>query len=212
MYTGVHAHTHTINTYIWLLGSSAGKESAYIVGDLGSISGLGKSPGERNGYPLQYSGLENSMDCIVHGVAKSRTQLSNFYYIYIREFSHSVVSNSLWPRGLQHARLPCPSQTPGACSNLGPSSRWCYQTISSSVFTFSSCLQSFPASESFPMSQFFASGSQSIKSFSFSLSPSNEYSGLISFRMDWLDLLQSKRLSRVFSNTTVQNQLTKSNR
>ena len=62
------------------------------------------------------------------------------------------------------------------------------------------------------MSQFFASGSQSIKSFSFSLSPSNEYSGLISFRMDWLDLLQSKRLSRVFSNTTVQNQLTKSNR
>ena len=95
MYTGVHAHTHTINTYIWLLGSSAGKESAYIVGDLGSISGLGKSPGERNGYPLQYSGLENSMDCIVHGVAKSRTQLSNFYYIYIREFSHSVVSNSL---------------------------------------------------------------------------------------------------------------------
>ena len=83
MHTHARVHTHTINTYIWLLGSSAGKDSAYIVGDLGSISGLGKSPGEGNGYPLQYSGLENSMDCIVHGVAKSRTQLSNFYYIYI---------------------------------------------------------------------------------------------------------------------------------
>ena len=83
MHTHARVHTHTINTYIWLLGSSAGKESAYIVGDLGSISGLGKSPGEGNGYPLQYSGLENSMDCIVHGVAKSRTQLATFtIYIY----------------------------------------------------------------------------------------------------------------------------------
>ena len=75
------ARTHTINTYIWLPGSSAGKESFYIVGDLGLIFGLGRSPGEGNGYPLQYSGLENSMDCTVHGVSKSRTQLSNFYYI-----------------------------------------------------------------------------------------------------------------------------------
>ena len=78
------------------------------------------------------------------------------------QFSRSVMSNSLWPHGLQHARLPCPSPTPWACSNSCPLSRWCHPTISSSVAPFSSCLQSFPASRSFPMSQFFASGSQSI--------------------------------------------------
>ena len=83
--------------------------------------------------------------------------------------------------------LPCPSPTPGACSNSCPSSQWCYPIISSSVVPFSSCLQSYPASGSFPVSQFFASGSQSI--WNFSISPSKEYSGLISFRMDWLDLL-----------------------
>ena len=83
---------------------------------------------------------------------------------------------------------PCPSPTPTACSNSCPSSWWCHPTISS-VFPFPSCLQSFPASGSFPVSQFFASGGQSIKSFSLSISPSNKYSGLISFRMDWLDLL-----------------------
>ena len=74
------------------------------------------------------------------------------------QFSHSVMSNSLKPHWLQHARLPCPSPTPGAYSNSGPSSRWYHPTISSSVIPFSSCLQSFPASGSFPMSQFFASG------------------------------------------------------
>ena len=62
-------------------GGSAGKESACYVGDLSSILGLGRYPGEGNGYPLQYSGLENSMDCIVHGVSKSRTQLSDFHYL-----------------------------------------------------------------------------------------------------------------------------------
>ena len=72
--------------------------------------------------------------------------------------SHSVVSNSLWPHGLQHARLPCPSPTPGAYSNSGLSSQWCHPTISSTVIPFSSCLQSSPASGSFPMSQFFTSG------------------------------------------------------
>ena len=77
-------------------------------------------------------------------------------------FSLSVMSNSLWPHGLQHARLPCPSPTPGACSNSCPSSRWCHPTISSSVTLFSSYLQFFPASGSVPMSQFFASGGQSI--------------------------------------------------
>ena len=76
-------------------------------------------------------------------------------------FSHSVMSSSLWPHGLQHARLPCPSPTPGACSNSYPSSWWHHSTISSSVIPFSH-LQSFPASGSFPMSQFFTSGGQSI--------------------------------------------------
>ena len=78
------------------------------------------------------------------------------------QFSPLVVSNSLWPHGLQHTRLPCPSSTPGACSNSCPSSQCCHPTISSSVVPFSSCLQSFPASGSFPMGQFFASGGQSI--------------------------------------------------
>ena len=78
------------------------------------------------------------------------------------QFSHSVVSNSLWPHGLQHARVPCPSLTPGAYTNWHPSSQWCHPTISSSVIPFSSRLQSFPASRSFPVSQFFASGGQSI--------------------------------------------------
>ena len=90
------------------------------------------------------------------------------------QFSHSVVSDSLRPHGLQHARLPCPSPTPEACSNSHPLSRWCHPTISSSVIPFSSCLQSFPASGSFPMSQFFPSGGQSIRvSVSTSVLPMN---------------------------------------
>ena len=95
------------------------------------------------------------------------------------------MSDSLRPHGLQHARPPCPSPTPRVYSNSCPLTRWCHPTISSSVTPFSSCLQSFPASGSFLMSQFFALDGQS---FSFSISPSNEYSGLTSFRMDWLDL------------------------
>ena len=105
------------------------------------------------------------------------------------QFSRSVMSNSLQPHELQHARTPCPSPTPGVHSNSSPLSRWCHPTISSFVVPFSSCLQSFPASGSFPMSQLFASGGQSIGVFSFNISPSNEHSGLIPFRMDWLDLL-----------------------
>ena len=106
---------------------------------------------------------------------------------YSVQFSHSVMSKSLWPHGLQHIRLSCPSPTPRACSNSCPLSWWCHLTMLSSEIPFS-CLQSFPASRSFQMTQFFTSGGQSI-GFSFSVSPSNEYSGLISFRMDWLDLL-----------------------
>ena len=102
--------------------------------------------------------------------------------------SRSVMSNSLQPHGLQQAKAPCPPPTPRAYSNSCPLSWRCHPTISSSVVPFSSHLQSLPASESFQMSQLFASGSQSI-GFSFNISPSDEYSGLISFRMDWLDLL-----------------------
>ena len=102
--------------------------------------------------------------------------------------SHSVMSDSLQPHGLQHARLPCLSPTPGTCAKSWPSSQWCHPTISSSAVPFSSHRQSFSASGSFLMSQFFASGGQST-GVSVSISPSNEYSGLISFRIDWLDLL-----------------------
>ena len=120
------------------------------------------------------------------------------------QFSHSVVSDSLWPHGLKHTRLPCTSPTPGAYSNSCPLSQWYHPTISSSVVPFSSCLQSFPASGSFPMSQFFTSGGQSIRVWaSASVLPMNI--------QDWFPLgltglisLQSKGLSRVFSNTTAQ--------
>ena len=120
------------------------------------------------------------------------------------QFSRSVTSNSLWSHGLQYTRLPCPSTTPRACSNLCPSSQWCHPTISSSVVPFSFCLQSFPASGSFPMSQFSASGGQSIgASASTSVLPMDI--------QDWSPLgltglisLMSKGLSRVFSNTSVR--------
>ena len=104
-------------------------------------------------------------------------------------FSRSLVFDSLWPHGLQHARLLYPSPSPGACSDSSPSSWWCHPTISSSCISFSFCLQSFPASGSFLLSQFFTSGGQSFGVFSFSISPSDEYSGLISFRMDFLFVL-----------------------
>ena len=82
-------------------------------------------------------------------------------HMYPVEFSHSVVSDSLWPHELQHARPPCPSPTPGVHSDSRPSSPWCHPAISSSVVSFSSCPQSLPASESFPMSQLFAWGGHS---------------------------------------------------
>ena len=101
----------------------------------------------------------------------------------------SLFGPTLWPHGLQHARLPCLSLSPRVGSNSCPLNQWCHPTISSSAVPFSSCLQSFPASGSFQMSHFFTLGGQNIGSFSFSIRPSNEYSGLISFRIDWLDLL-----------------------
>ena len=106
------------------------------------------------------------------------------------QFSYSVMSDSLWPHEPQHTRPPCSSPFPGGHQNPCPLSRWCHPTISSSVVPFSSCPQSFPASGSFPMNQLFASGGQSIGvSASTSVLPMIDYSGLISFRMDWVDLL-----------------------
>ena len=104
------------------------------------------------------------------------------------QFSRSVVSDSLRPHGLQHTRPPCPSPTPGVCSDSRPLSQWCHPTISSSIVPFSSCLQSFPASGSFQMSALCIRWPK-YWSFSFSISPSSEHPGLISFKMDWLDLL-----------------------
>ena len=119
-------------------------------------------------------------------------------------FSYSVLSNSLRSHGLQHTRLSCPSPTPGACSHSCPLSHWCHPTILSPVIPFSSRLQSFPASGSFQMSHFFTSGGQSTGvSASASVLPMNiqDWSPLGLTR--WISL-QSKGLSRVFSNTTVQ--------
>ena len=114
------------------------------------------------------------------------------------------MSNSLPPHGLQHARLPSPSPTPRACWNSCPSSWWCHPTISSSVALFSSRLKSFLASGSFPVSQFFTSGCQSIRvSASASVLPVNIQDWFPLGWTSWISL-QSKGLSRVFSNTTVQ--------
>ena len=138
--------------------------------------------------------------------------ISFFLISSVQLLSHVWLSATPWtgfsgmdmPEHGQHARLPCPSPTPGACSNSCPLSWWCYSIISSSVIPFS-CLQSLPASGSFPMSQFFSSGGQSIgASASASVLPTRIQDW---FPLGWTALisLQSKVLSRVFSNTTVQN-------
>ena len=137
----------------------------------------------------------------------SKSQHSEGWLIYdymLVLFSHLVMSDSLWPHGLHHSRLPCPSPSLGDWSNSCPSSQWCHPTISFSIFPFSPCLQFLPASGSLTTSWLFASGGQSIGA-----------SALASFLpiniQEWFPLgltdlfsLQSKGLSRVFSNTTVQ--------
>ena len=124
--------------------------------------------------------------------------------LQVLQFSRSVMSDSLRPHESQHARPPCPSPTPGVHPNPCPLSRWCHPTISSSVIPFSSCLQSFPTSGSFQMSQLFASGGQIIGvSASASVLPMNTQDWSHLGWTGWISL-QSKGLSRVFSNTTVQ--------
>ena len=143
---------------------------------------------------------------LLHWMADSLPlhHLGSTWNISSVQFNHSVMSDSLQPHGLQHTRPPCPSPTPGVYSNLRPLSQWCHPTISSPVVPFSSRLQSFPASESFQMSQFFSSGVQST-------GVSASTSVLSENTQDWFPLgwtgwvyLQLKRLWRVFSNTTVQ--------
>ena len=128
----------------------------------------------------------------------------SIHMLFQFQFSHSVVSDSLQPHELQHARPPCPSPTPGVHPNPCPFSRWCHPTISTSVIPFSSCPQSFPATGSFQMSQLFSSGGQSTGvSTSTSVLPMNTQEWSPLGWTGWISL-QSKGLSRVFSNTTVQ--------
>ena len=127
-----------------------------------------------------------------------------YIYLSLVQFSRSAMFHFLWPYWLQHARLPCSSPIPRACSNSHPLSWWCHPTISFSVVPFSSCLQSFPASGSFQMGQFIASADQSIGvSASTSVLPMNTQDWSPLGWTGWISL-QSKGLSRVFFNTTVQ--------
>ena len=145
---------------------------------------------------LSRGGFRSELHC--RGINLSPAQFSSV------QFSCSVMSISLWPHGLQHAKPPCPSPAPGVYSNSSPSSWWCHPTISSSVFPFSSCLQSFPTSGSFSWSKFFTSGGQSTGvSASASALPTNIQDWFPLGWTGWLSL-QSKGLSRVFSNTKVQ--------
>ena len=137
-------------------------------------------------------------------VLKIHPCCGKWQHVLLFQFSCSIVSDSLWPHGLQNSKLPCPSPTPRAGSNSCPSSRWCHPTISSSVVPFSSYLQSFPASGSFQVSQLFASGGQSIgASASASVLPMDTQDWFPLGLPGWISL-QSKGLSRVFSNTTDQ--------
>ena len=141
--------------------------------------------------------------CLFLQVREGHLALSLFPPLSL-QFSHSVMSDSLRPHEPQHTRPPCPSPTPGVHPNPCPSSQWCHPTISSSVVPFSSCPQSFPASGSFQMTQFFTSGGQSIGvSASASFLPMNTQDCSPLGWTSWISL-QSKGLSRVFSNTTVQ--------
>ena len=143
--------------------------------------------------------------CLFQNVTELESYNMCLLFLYINNNCCCSVTKScptLRPHGLQHARLPSPSPSPRACSNSRPSSRWCHLTSSYSVIAFSSCLQSFPASGSFQMSQFFASGGQSIGA-SASVLPMNIQDWFPLGWTGWISL-QSKGLARVFSNTTVQ--------
>ena len=125
---------------------------------------------------------------------------NHYILILLVQFSCSVVSDSLWPHESQHARPPCPSPTPGVHSNSHPSSRWCHPAISSSVVPFSSCPQSLPASESFPMSQFFTSGGQSIGASASASAPPMNIQDWFPLGLAGLISLQSKELKSLLQH------------
>ena len=156
----------------------------------GSDTWVGKiSPGGGQGNPLQYSWLENHMNrgawwAIAHGSQRVGHDWSDLACTSVQFSTRSCLTVT---HGLQHARLPCPSPTPRACSNSCPSNQWCHPTISSSVIPFSSCLQIFSSIRVFSKESVLCI--KWPKYWSFSFNPSNEYSGLISFRIDWFDRL-----------------------
>ena len=163
--------------------------------DMGSIPGLGRFPRGGHGSPLQYSCLENphgqrSLESYSQQCCQEldTTVVTERAYMYLLLFLRSVVFDSLRLHGLQQARLPCPSPSPRVCSNSHPLSQWFHPTTSSSVFPFSH-LQSSPASESVSKESVLSIRWPKYWCFSSSISPSSEYSSLISFRIDWFDLL-----------------------
>ena len=140
----------------------------------------------------------------IYFIPSNKHFLQDWHFVLVLLFNHWIISDSLWPYELQHARIPCPSLPPGVCSNSYPLSHWCHPAISTSVTPFSSYPQSFPASRSFPMSWLFTSGGQSFgASASVSVLPMN-IQGCFLLGLTGLISLLSKRLSRVFSSTTVQ--------
>jgi len=186
-----------LDTWVWSLGQEDPLEMEMVT----NSSILAWRIQGKNGetcWATVYGVTRVRHDSVTKSTKHSKTGLRSSV-----QFSRSVMSNSLWPHGLQHARPPCSSPTPGAYSNSCPLSQWCHPSISSSVISFSRP-QSFPASGSFPITQFFASGGQSIGvSASTSVFPMNAQDWSPLGWTGWISL-QSKGLSRVFSNTTVQ--------
>ena len=198
----MYPYLHTLLDWFWSSLLKSLPANAGDIRDTGSMPGLGRFPGAGYHNPLQYSCLKNPMDwgawrATFDRVIKSWSLLKQFstlrilaYMSIIKislssvQFSCSVVSDSLRPHELQHARPPCLSSTPWVHPNSYPTSQWCPAAISSSIVPFSSCPQSLKESESFPMSPTLRMRWLKYWSFSFSISPSNEHPGLISFRMD----------------------------
>ena len=199
---------------LWTLGRPPGSSvhgilQARILEEVAMPSSVGYShPGIKLASPAIY--LWTAWEASLSGLLKPcrvRTLVSGVKphsVMHILLFCHSVMSDSLWPHGLQHARLPCPSSSPRVCSNSCPLSQWCHPTVSSSVVPFSSCLRSSPELGSFLMSQLFASVGQSTgASTSTSILPMNIQDCFPLGLTGWISFL-SKGLSRVFSSTTVR--------
>jgi len=173
----------SLGFYLWFENISGEGYVTY------SIILAGKTPWREESGVIQSMQLQR----VEYGLVTKLQYFNGSVHISSVQISHSVMSNSLWPRGLQHARLPCTSPTFGAYSHLCPLSWWCNSTISSSVVPFSPQASIFPSIRVFSNESVLLIRWSKYWSFSFSISPSNEYSRLISFRMDWLDLLAVQR-------------------